>query len=123
MSFTGCRIFFFFFFFSSRRRHTRLQGDWSSDVCSSDLTLAGNSLQLDDQTPHLSQLRGVVKFSETGFSLAGLQARALGGELRADGGMQALARNAPATESSVKVRVQGTATAQGLPEARELGWV
>src|SRR5256885_11501834 len=28
-----------FFFFSSRRRHTRLQGDWSSDVCSSDLRL------------------------------------------------------------------------------------
>src|SRR5256885_15693714 len=28
-----------FFFFSSRRRHTRLQGDWSSDVCSSDLDL------------------------------------------------------------------------------------
>src|SRR2546426_5940754 len=27
------------FFFSSRRRHTRLQGDWSSDVCSSDLPL------------------------------------------------------------------------------------
>src|SRR5688500_945584 len=26
-------------FFSSRRRHTRLQGDWSSDVCSSDLFL------------------------------------------------------------------------------------
>src|SRR5256885_4540912 len=23
----------FDFFFSSRRRHTRLQGDWSSDVC------------------------------------------------------------------------------------------
>src|SRR5688500_20351853 len=30
---------FYFFFFSSRRRHTRLQGDWSSDVCSSDLPL------------------------------------------------------------------------------------
>src|SRR2546426_6141251 len=28
------------FFFSSRRRHTRLQGDWSSDVCSSDLAKA-----------------------------------------------------------------------------------
>ena len=25
------------FFFSSRRRHTRWSGDWSSDVCSSDL--------------------------------------------------------------------------------------
>src|SRR2546426_12761978 len=31
----------FIFFFSSRRRHTRLQGDWSSDVCSSDLLAAG----------------------------------------------------------------------------------
>src|SRR5205807_5356003 len=30
----------FYFFFSSRRRHTRLQGDWSSDVCSSDLHTA-----------------------------------------------------------------------------------
>src|SRR2546422_8136347 len=28
-----------FFFFSSRRRHTRCSRDWSSDVCSSDLTL------------------------------------------------------------------------------------
>src|SRR5207248_7002548 len=26
-----------FFFISSRRRHTRSYGDWSSDVCSSDL--------------------------------------------------------------------------------------
>src|ERR1022692_4428800 len=36
MDFGLCR--FFCVFFSSRRRHTRLQGDWSSDVCSSDLT-------------------------------------------------------------------------------------
>src|SRR5256885_10048874 len=28
------------FCFSSRGRHTRLQGDWSSDVCSSDLDAA-----------------------------------------------------------------------------------
>src|SRR5690606_39516113 len=27
------------FFFSSRRRHTRFSRDWSSDVCSSDLTM------------------------------------------------------------------------------------
>src|SRR2546427_9558239 len=27
-----------FFFFSSRRRHTRFDCDWSSDVCSSDLS-------------------------------------------------------------------------------------
>src|SRR2546422_6364736 len=28
-----------FFFFSSRRRHTRCSRDWSSDVCSSDLSI------------------------------------------------------------------------------------
>src|ERR1035438_10657599 len=35
----------FYFFFSSRRRHTRCLSDWSSDVCSSDLSCrnrAGN---------------------------------------------------------------------------------
>src|SRR6266513_5477140 len=31
------------FFFSSRRRHTRSKRDWSSDVCSSDLSQGGNS--------------------------------------------------------------------------------
>src|SRR5256885_12985125 len=36
------------FFFSSRRRHTRLQGDWSSDVCSSDLRVE----KLEDADPH-----------------------------------------------------------------------
>src|SRR5947209_323974 len=30
------------FFFSSRRRHTRYWRDWSSDVCSSDLTFESN---------------------------------------------------------------------------------
>src|SRR3989454_2765325 len=48
-----------FFFFSSRRRHTRLQGDWSSDVCSSDLERADAAtiarlraeLRLDDPLP------------------------------------------------------------------------
>src|SRR6266581_6710847 len=40
-----------FFFFSSRRRHTRWTGDWSSDVCSSDLAqqteVAGIAWNLD----------------------------------------------------------------------------
>src|SRR2546430_7925326 len=36
----GCYVVFFFF--SSRRRHTRFDCDWSSDVCSSDLTATTN---------------------------------------------------------------------------------
>src|SRR6266568_7722775 len=31
-------VYVWLFFFSSRRRHTRWNCDWSSDVCSSDLT-------------------------------------------------------------------------------------
>src|SRR5574341_1241140 len=49
----GGFCFFRFFFFSSRRRHTRLVGDWSSDVCSSDLS-----------EPHL--LRWVANLSKPG---------------------------------------------------------
>src|SRR5207302_8163003 len=32
------------FFFSSRRRHTRFSRDWSSDVCSSDLSVDDDAL-------------------------------------------------------------------------------
>src|SRR5438876_3326186 len=38
-------MIFVFFFFSSRRRHTRWTGDWSSDVCSSDLEKRGEGAQ------------------------------------------------------------------------------
>src|SRR5437879_7976748 len=50
------------FFFSSRRRHTRYIGDWSSDVCSSDLfTVAHDPTERDRQGPDVgSQYRSVV---------------------------------------------------------------
>src|SRR6266487_5482429 len=40
----------FFFFFSSRRRHTRWTGDWSSDVCSSDLDIRESGELIDAET-------------------------------------------------------------------------
>src|SRR5256886_10079497 len=49
--------FGFFFFFSSRRRHTRFDCDWSSDVCSSDLTtVAVRNAQLYAQVPLVDAL-------------------------------------------------------------------
>ncbi len=90
---------------------------------SGQVALAGNTLQLNADTPGLSQLRGSVQFSEQGFSLSGLRARALGGELRAEGGMRALAAKAAPQESALQITIHGQASAQGLREAHELGWI
>src|SRR2546426_3883559 len=48
----------YFFFFSSRRRHTRLQGDWSSDVCSSDLT---SGVSTREKTQIMDTVSSVVR--------------------------------------------------------------
>src|SRR3712207_8646404 len=54
-----CCLLVIFFFFSSRRRHTRYWRDWSSDVCSSDLTSCDYVAQLRlafATAPHLKCL-------------------------------------------------------------------
>src|SRR3712207_9468420 len=67
----------FFFFFSSRRRHTRYWRDWSSDVCSSDLTSrsrpAGSCPRETTTTPLREQpsaaLAGTSWAPSTGFEI------------------------------------------------------
>src|SRR5688500_19921984 len=61
----------FVVFFSSRRRHTRLQGDWSSDVCSSDLRGIG--------TPEGSFAIGGYTFSTYRLVLFGCAVAVLAG--------------------------------------------
>ena len=85
------------------------------------VTLPGNDVQISPAIPMLARARGVVSFSETGFALAGVQARALGGDVNIDGGSQTIA--ATSIEPSVLLRLQGTATAEGLRQARELGFL
>jgi uncharacterized protein (TIGR02099 family) len=84
------------------------------------VTLAGNDVQITPDSPMLARARGVVQFSETGFTLAGAQARMLGGDVRLDGGSRVLP--AGATEAPLVFRAQGTVTAEGLRQARELGF-
>jgi uncharacterized protein (TIGR02099 family) len=82
------------------------------------VTLAGNDLQVTPDSPALTRARGTVLFSERGFSVPSVQARALGGDLRVDGGTRSAGQ-----DSVVVLRAQGTATAEGLRQARELGWI
>ena len=86
------------------------------------ITLAGNDLQVTPETPRLTRSRGVVSFSESGFSVAGGQARALGGDVRIEGGLSFLSNGAGAKAAPQVLRMQGTATAEGLRQARELGF-
>src|SRR5256885_8086087 len=52
------------FFFSSRRRHTRLQGDWSSDVCSSDLPCLTRAGLTIDEIARVKQGAGAKGWTE-----------------------------------------------------------
>src|SRR6266487_3976125 len=49
--------YWFLFFFSSRRRHTRWTGDWSSDVCSSDLPALAKAKQRARNVTCLNSLK------------------------------------------------------------------
>lgn len=84
------------------------------------VTLTGNDLQISPDAPKLGRARGVVNFSEQGFAIVGGLARVLGGEARLEGGsVPGAKRPAPA----VVVRASGMATAEGLRQASELGFV
>src|SRR6266581_7611418 len=61
------------FFFSSRRRHTRWTGDWSSDVCSSDLNchltdkVASDRIQVGEQLAAMPASVEAMRAGEIGY--------------------------------------------------------
>ncbi|MEO8020970.1 YhdP family protein [Polaromonas sp.] len=93
------------------------------------VSLAGNDVQFAPDTPQLTRAKGLVTFTENGFGISGGQARMLGGEVRLEGGARPAAtgptRPAAAPlefpDALVFIRAQGTLSAEGLRQARELG--
>ena len=82
------------------------------------VALADNELQVVPEAPSFTQTKGTVSFTETGFSLAGVQARLLGGDIRVEGRGRFSGPN-----REVALKAQGTATADGLRGAREVDWL
>src|SRR5256885_11150205 len=68
------------FFFSSRRRHTRLQGDWSSDVCSPDLGVFNLVTGTGQVAEMLAAHPGVDIVAVAGPTSAGRRIAAICGE-------------------------------------------
>jgi uncharacterized protein (TIGR02099 family) len=87
------------------------------------VTLNGSEILMTEGAPRLSAAKGVVGFTERGFAITGGQARMLGGDLRLEGGT--VTNGANGNKSAVVatvLRAQGTATAEGLRQAEELGY-
>ena len=94
---------------------TRVQGS---------VTLPGNDAQFAPETPQLTRLKGVVTFTESGFNVPSAQARMLGGDVRFEGGMKPPTRTAAPgadLEAGTIFRAQGTVTAEGIRQAKDLG--
>ncbi|MDP3139893.1 MAG: YhdP family protein [Burkholderiaceae bacterium] len=85
------------------------------------VTLGGNDVQISPGTPVLARARGQVIFSESGFSVPAVQARIFGGDARIEGGSRATGQ--AASEPAVVLRAQGVASAEGLRQARDLGFL
>ena len=83
------------------------------------LLLAGSDFQYSPDTPRLARVRGTLGFTENSLSLGGLEASALGGDMRLDGAL--LFSDAAWEGGKNRVRVQGTLTSQGLRESKDLG--
>lgn len=104
------------------------------------VTLNGNDVALMPGAPTLARAKGVVAFSETGLAITGGQARLLGGDVFFEGGSSTgraatattagtAAASKPASavsvvantnDPSMSFRINGTATADGLRQAREV---
>ena len=90
-------------------------------VVQGSIGLAGNDIQMTPETPKMTRARGSIVFSENGFGVNGGQVRALGGEARIDGVIGSVQPGPKPAQQGL--RIQGTATAEGLRQARELGLV
>ena len=77
------------------------------------LQLAGNDLRLRPDLPPLANLRGRVDAGNKGLAISGLRAQLLGGEALIDANTQA--------DGSLRIQLNGSASADALRRASELG--
>lgn len=83
------------------------------------LALGGTDFQYSPDSPKFARVRGNLAFSENSVNLSGLQASALGGDMRLEGSLQF--SDAAWSAGGNRVRVQGTVSSAGMRESKDLG--
>jgi uncharacterized protein (TIGR02099 family) len=90
------------------------------------VVLTNSDIQVSSEIPRMSKARGTLFFNEKGFAASALQARMLGGDIRADGGTIPIPAVSGATvlaraQPYPALHIQGNVTSDGLKQATELG--
>ena len=91
-------------FRSTIRADTRVKGS---------VALGGNDVRMTPDTPLLAAAKARIDFTQSGFTVVGGSARVLGGDMSFEGGI--------AGRRTCASSAQGTATAEALRHAAELG--
>src|SRR3712207_2215697 len=110
----------FFFFFSSRRRHTRYWRDWSSDVCSSDLSFRSSLAPHIEGLPQAEQRR-LIAVCLAIYSAPFWQLLRDRGELTGDEPGEAAAWALTAVLQAAKARTRGTRSQRPTTKERRDG--
>ena len=82
------------------------------------VALSGNDIRMQSVLPVFEKAQGAIQFTETGFTLMGVNAQFLGGPIKLEGGMRKLAPRS--TEANPLIRIQGQVTANGMRQAKEI---
>ena len=82
------------------------------------VALSGNDIRMQSVLPVFEKAQGAIQFTETGFTLMGVNAQFLGGPIKLEGGMRKLSPRS--TEANPLIRIQGQVTANGMRQAKEI---
>ena len=87
------------------------------------VTLVNSDVQITPDSPMLARSKGLVTFNETSFAIKDAQARLMGGDIRLEGGSATRTPGSTAIEADFVFKAQGNASAEGLRQAKEIGFL
>lgn len=98
-------------------------GNLAQTTVQGTVRLVDSDFQITANAPRLSRARGLVRYTDQGVTLTGVQGTLLGAAARLDGGLSFAPGDAALAAAAPAIRITGQATADGLRQATELGFL